>query len=102
MLKGSLQSELLKQYMVTIGADHLLSISELYKHRYLETIKKLYRSTGKFDDKQNYKSIIEASIIPTPEGFNDNNTLSPGSSVTVKNPSARKSLRQFTEVFGVK
>ena len=41
-------------------------------------------------------------MVSTPYIFTDNSLMSPGPSVTVKNPSAGKSLRIFTEVFDVK
>ena len=37
-------------------------------------------------------------MVSTPEGFTDSSIMSPGPSVTMKNPSARKSLYQFFEV----
>ena len=88
--------------MVTIGIYQWLSNSELYEHRCLERIKKLYKSAGKCDDQQQYKSIIVAAIVSTPYGFTDNSKISPGPYVTVKYNSARKLLRQFTEFLDVK
>ena len=41
-------------------------------------------------------------MVSTPEIFTENSLMSPGSYVTDKNPSARKSLCLFTEVFYVK
>ena len=41
-------------------------------------------------------------MLSTPEGFTDNSPMLTGPSVTVKNSSARKSLRQFTELLYVK
>ena len=41
-------------------------------------------------------------MVSTHEGFTDKITMPPFPSVTVKYPSARKSLRQFTEVLDVK
>ena len=38
--------------MVTIGFDQSLSNSAMYEHICLENIKKLYKSSGKFDDQQ--------------------------------------------------
>ena len=81
--------------MVTIGVEQSLSNSVMYKHRCLENIKKLYRTTGKCDDQQQYKAILETAIVSTPEEFTDNSPMSPSQSVTVKKPSARKPLRQF-------
>ena len=46
--------------------------------------------------------IIEAYMVSTSEGFTENRPLSPGPYVTVKNPSARKLLHQFTELLDVK
>ena len=36
----------------------ILSNSDLYEHKYLENIKKLYWYAGKFDYKQQYKAIL--------------------------------------------
>ena len=74
----------------------------MYKHRCLENIKKLYTSAGKCDGQQQYKYIIEASLVSNPGIFTNNIPMSPGPSVTVRYPSARKSLRLFTEVLDVK
>ena len=41
-------------------------------------------------------------MVSTPERFTDNIPMSPGPSVTVKNPSARTPLRLFTELLYVK
>ena len=41
-------------------------------------------------------------MLSTPEGFTDNSPMLTGPSVTVKNSSARKSLRQLTELLYVK
>ena len=46
--------------------------------------KKLYKSAGKLDYQQQYKSIIEASMISNPEVFDDNIPMSPRQSVTLK------------------
>ena len=61
-------------------------------------INKLYTSAVKCDDQQQYKAILEASIVSTTGIFTDNSPISPGPSVTVINPSARKSLCLFNEV----
>ena len=66
------------------------------------SIKDLYKSTGNCDYQQQYKSILGAEVVSTPEIFTKNSPMSPGPSVTFKNPSARKSIRLFTEVFDVK
>ena len=41
-------------------------------------------------------------MVSSPEGFTDNITMSPGPSVTVKTPSAKKPIRLFTEAWYVK
>ena len=99
ILKGLIHSERLKQHMVTIVVDQLLSNSALYEHKCLLNIKKLYKYSVKCDDQQHYKDIIEADMVSTSEGLTDNIPLSPGPYVTVRNPSASKSLHQPSEVF---
>ena len=74
----------------------------MYKHRCLENIKKLYTSVVKYDDQHQYKAIIEAALVSTTDIFTDNNPMSPEPSITVRNPSARKPIRLFTEVLYVK
>ena len=88
--------------MVNIVVDQSLSNSSLYEHRCLKNIKKLYKSARKCDDQHQYKAIIEAAMVSTTGRFTENSQMSPGPSATVKNPSARKSLHIFTEVFYVK
>ena len=74
----------------------------MYKHIFLENIKKVYKSAVKFDDQQQYKAIIEAEMVSDPEVFTDNSPMSSSQSATVKNPSARKSLRHFSDTLEVK
>ena len=88
--------------MVTIGIDQLLSNSAIYKHKFMENIIKLYTYAGKWNDQEHYKAIIVLTLLSTPERFTDNNPISPGSSVTVQNTIARKSLHLFNEVLDVK
>ena len=38
--------------MVAIGVKQSLINSALYKHRFIENINKLYKTGGKFEDKQ--------------------------------------------------
>ena len=47
-------------------------------------IEKLCKSSGKCDDQQQYKAILEAAMVYTPEIFNDNSTTSPVPYETVK------------------
>ena len=68
----------------------------------MENIKKLYTSSGKCDYKQQYKANIEVEMIYTPKRFTKNSPMLPGTSATVRNPSARKSFCLFTEFLDVK
>ena len=43
----------------------------MYEHTCLENVNKLYKTTGKCDDKKQYKAIFEASLVSTPEGFTE-------------------------------
>ena len=63
---------------------------------------KIYKSSGKCDEQQQYKAIIEAAMKSTYEGFNDNSLMSYGSYVPVKQPNAREFLCKFSETLGVK
>ena len=58
--------------------------------------KKLYKSSGKCDEKQQYKAMIESAMVSNPEGSTYNSPISPRKYVSIKQPSARKILRQFT------
>ena len=63
---------------------------------------KIYKSDGKCDHQQQYKAIIEKSMVSTPEGFTDNSPMYYVTSVTLKQPNSRKSLPQFSETLDVK
>ena len=84
--------------MVTIGVDQSLSHIMLYEHRCLENIKKLYKYSGKYDDKNQYKAIIEAAMVSNPGEFSVKIPLSDDQSEPTKSPSARKSICQFSDV----
>ena len=58
--------------MVIIVVDQSISNSEIIK------------SSSKCDDQQQYKAVIKAAMISTPEGFNDNSTISFGPYVPIK------------------
>ena len=88
--------------MVTIGLYQSLSNSAMKEHICLEYINKLYISAGKCDYQQQNKAIIEAEMLSTPERSTDNSPVSPGPSVTFRNPSEIKPLHVFTEVLDVK
>ena len=68
----------------------------------MENTKKLYKTADKWNDKQQYKAILEVAMVSTPEGCNTNSTMSPNQSESTKNPNARKNLRQFSETMDVK
>ena len=87
-----MQTQQLKENMVTIRAYQLLSNSDLYKHRFLENIKKLLKHAVKYDDHQKYKAIIEAAMVSNPKEITDNSPLDAGKLVILKNPTERKSL----------
>ena len=73
-----------------------------FDNKFLNNIKNIYQISGKCDDQQNFKDILEAGIVSTPEEIIED---SPSLSVTqteIKKPSARKSLRLFTTIFDVK
>ena len=49
----------------TIRLDQLLINSDMHEHRCLENINKLYQSSRKYNDQQQYKTIIEAPMVST-------------------------------------
>ena len=51
--------------MDTIGVYESLSNSDFHEHRYFKNIRKLYKYDGKNDDQQQYKAILEASMVST-------------------------------------
>ena len=99
VLKGMLQSPRLKDHIHTIGIDQSLSNNALYEHKCLENIKKLYKQAGKCDEQQQFKNILEADMVSTPEGFTNEIPISPMTSTPVKKPRARKSLCLFTNIY---
>ena len=55
LLKGMLQSPPLKDPIQTIGVDQSLSSNVIYEHKFLESIKTLYKQAGKCDNQQKFK-----------------------------------------------
>ena len=98
MIKVMFQSPRLKYHVQTIGIYPSLSNNAIYNHKCLEIIKKLYKQSGKCDDQQQFKDILEADMVSTPEGFTDNSPISPMTSSPVKKTSAQKSLCMFTNI----
>ena len=68
----------------------------------MNNIKKIYQYSGKCDDQQNIKDIIEAAILYTPGRVTYNSINVHFISSAVKKPSARKSLCLFTDILAVK
>ena len=72
-----LLSPQLKDHVQTIGIDQSLSNNSIYEHKCLENKKKLYKRSGKCDDQQQFKDIIEADMVSTPEGLTNGSSISP-------------------------
>ena len=64
-----LQSPQLKDHVQTAGIDPSLSNNDIYEHKYLEDIKKVYKEAGNCDDQQQFKYVIGAYMVSTPELF---------------------------------
>ena len=79
-----LQSPRLKDHMKTIGIDQSLSISNLFEHICLQKINKLYKHAENCDDQQQFKDIIKAAMVYTPEVFTDNTPRPPTTPLTLK------------------
>ena len=102
MIKCLLQSSRLEDHMKTIGIDQSSFTRSSFEHRCMNNIKKTYQHAGKCDNRQNFKDILEAVILSTPEGFTDNSPNAHMTSSPVKKSSARKSLCLFTNILYVK
>ena len=72
-----LQSPRLKDHVQTIGIDQSLSNNDIYEHKCLENIKNIYKQAGKCDDQQQFKDILEADMVSTPEGLTNNSPIYP-------------------------
>ena len=62
--------------MKTIGIDQSLSNDALYEHKCLQKIKELYKYAGKCDYQQQFKDMVEASMVSTPKGYTNNSPIS--------------------------
>ena len=62
-----LQSPRLKYHMKTIGIEQSLCNTYYFDHKCLNNIRKIYQHTGKCNDQQNLKDIIDDSIVYIPE-----------------------------------
>ena len=97
-----LKSPRLKYHVQKIGIDPSLSKNTIYEYKCLENIKKSCKQAGNCDDQQQFKDILEASMVSTHEVFTDNIPIYPRTSTPVKKPSAQISLCMFTNVLDVK
>ena len=88
--------------MITIMVDQSISNSALHKPRILESNKNLYKSEGKCDYQQQYKTILEAYMVSTPKLLPYTSPIAVGTLGTLKKPSARNLLSQFSALFDVK
>ena len=61
-----------------------------------------HQHAGKCDEKNQFKDILEAAMVSTPEGFANNSTISPMTPTPVNKPSARISMCLFTSILDVK
>ena len=87
-----------EKHIVTIGVEQSLSESAMYEHRCLENINKLYKYAVKCDYQEQYKAVIEATMVSTTEGFTENIPMSPRQPVTSIKTSARKSLHKLLDI----
>ena len=56
----------------------------MYEQRCLKNIKNIYQSAGTYYYQQQYKAILEASMVPTPEGLYEYILIAYGPSVSIK------------------
>ena len=98
VLKVMFQSPRLKDTVQTIVIEKSLSNNALYEHKYLENIKKLYKQAGKCDYQQQFKDMLDADMVSTPEVFTNVSPISPMTSTPVKKKRAQKSLCLFTNI----
>ena len=52
-----------KDHMKNIGIDQSWSNNDLFEHKCLQNIKKLYKHAVKCDNQQQFKDILEATMI---------------------------------------
>ena len=79
-----------------------MSNSAIFQHRFLQNINKLYKHSGKCDDQQQLKDILEDAVVSITEGLINNSPIYPMTPALVKKPSAIKSLCLFTNILDVK
>ena len=101
ILRVMLQSPRLKDHVQTIGNQPSLSNNSIYEHKCLKNTKILYKQAGKCDNQQQFKDILEATMVSNPELLIYNSPISSMKPTPVKKPSARKSLCMFTNILDV-
>ena len=72
-----LQSTCLEDDIKTIGIDQSLLKRTSFEQNVLNNIKKIYQHAGKCDDQQNFKDILDAAMVLTPEGVTDDSSNVP-------------------------
>ena len=85
VIKCMLQSSRLDDHMKTIGIDQSSCTRSSFAHRCMNNIKKIYQHSGKWDDQQNLKDIIDAAILSHLEWVTDNSPNVHMTSIPVKN-----------------
>ena len=73
----------------------------LLLNTFLNNIIYIYQHAGKCDYKQNLKDVRDAAMVSTPEEITYCIPSLPMTKTTIKNPSARKLLCLFTNIFYV-
>ena len=79
----------LKYQVQTIVIHPFLRNNAIYKYKGLENIKNIYKQSGKCDDHQQFKDILDTDMVYTPEGFTNNSTIPTMTSSPVKKASAK-------------
>ena len=97
-----MKSPRLKDHVHTIVINQSLRNNDIYEHKCLENIKKIYKQDGKCDNQQQLKYILKDDMVYTTEGFTNNSPIYPMTSTLVMKPSARKSMCMFTNILEVK
>ena len=97
-----LQLPRLKYHMKTIGIDQSVYNRASFEHKCLNNIKRIYQHAGKCDDQQKCRDVLYSAMVYTQEEITEYSTSLHMTQTTIKKPSARKSLRLFINIFGVK
>ena len=88
--------------MKNIGIDKSLSNNDLYEHKCIQNINKLYKRSGKCDNQQQLKYILDADMVSSSEGFTNNSPIYPMTSTPVNKPIDIKSLFLSTNILHAK